>query len=268
MNRSCLLMLALGACAASAQAQDSKAYRVGVPLHASKQALAVIDISDLNEPGAADTATRVFGYPGKRMGLSGTPAPRMLEDIDRIDRIDRNNRAWGISVGVQGGPLTFRIAHQNKNVARVVPSMPLGTRMDAKNSLIAAHVDVGPMKAYAAYSASRGWGTSPLWNPDNPYSAALASTPSTDSRDILIGLAMPLSRQSTLLTSFIRKNDRDVANLDAHQFAFGATYAQSRRTDFYAAYSLTQMRHGGALLGDLTGAHLSSALNFGMRHAF
>lgn len=265
MKSSCLLVLALGACAAGAHAQDSNGYRVSVPVSASKHAVAVIDISDLNEPGTTDTATRVFGYPGKRMGLIGVPAPRAL---DNLDRTDRNNRAWGISVGVHGGPVTFRIAHQNKNVARVAPSMPLGNRMDAKNSILAANIDVGPMKAYAAYSASRGWGNSPLWNPDNPYGAALASTPSTDSRDVLVGLAMPISRQTTLLTSFIRKNDRDLAKRDADQFAFGATYVQSRRTDFYASYSITQMRNGGAILGGVADLRSSSALNLGMRHAF
>lgn len=266
MKSTCLLVLAMGACAAGVQAQDSKAYRISVPAHDTRQAVAVIDISSLSEPGSPDTATRVFGFPGKRMGLAGMAAPR---SINNIDRSDRNNRAWGISVGLHGGPVSFRIAHQNKNVARVVPFMPLGNRMDAKNSVIGAHIDVGPMKAYAAYSASRGWGTSPLWNPDNPYGAALASTPSTDSRDVLAGLAMPINRQTTLLTSFIRKNDRDLANLDAAQLAFGATYKQSRRTDFYAAYSHTQTRHGAsALAGGVISVHGSSALNLGMRHAF
>ena len=140
--------------------------------------------------------------------------------------------------------------------------------MDAKNSIIAAHVDLGPMKAYAAYSASRGWGTSPLWNPDNPYGAALAS-PSADSRDVLVGLAMPVSRRTTLLSSFIRKNDRGLANRDADQLAFGATYAKSRHTDFYAAYSHTQLRQEGLeMAGDVVASRGSSALNMGMRHAF
>ena len=268
MKSSCLLVLALAACAATAHAQGSRVYRVSVPTLDSKQAVAVIDVSDLFEPGMTDTATKVFGYPGKRMGLTSVEESRALSNYT-IDRSDRNHRAWGISVGVQGGPVTFRIAHQNKNVARVAPSMPLGNRMDAKNSIIAAHIDLGPMKAYTAYSANRGWGTSPLWNPDNPYGASLASTPSTDSRDVLVGLAMPLGRRTTLLTSFIRKNDRDLANLDADQFAFGATYAMSRRTDFYAAYSHTQMRHGGsAMAGDAIAVRGSSALNLGMRHAF
>ncbi len=268
MKSSCLLVLALSACAASAHAQGSKVYRVSVPMQDGKQAVATIDISDLFEPGMTDTATKVFGYPGRRMGLTTVAEPRKMSNSN-IDRSDRNHRAWGISVGVQGGPVTLRIAHQNKNVARVAPSMPLGNRMDAKNSIIAAHVDLGPMKAYTAYSASRGWGTSPLWNPDNPYGAALASTPSTDSRDVLVGLAMPLSRRTTLLSSFIRKNDRDLANRDADQFALGATYAKSRRTDYYAAYSHTLMRHGGAgMAGDVVAMRGSSALNLGMRHAF
>lgn len=268
MKPSCLLVLALSACAAGVHAQESQVYRVSVALHDGKKAVATIDVSDLFEPGMTDIATKVFGYPGKRLRLSTVAEPRRLSN-SYIDRSDRNHRAWGISVGVQGGPVTLRVAHQNKNVAGVAPSMPLGNRMDAKNSIIAAHVDLGPMKAYTAYSASRGWGTSPLWNPDNPYGAALASTPSTDSRDVLAGLAMPVSRRTTLLASFIRKNDRDLANRDADQFALGATYAKSRRTDFYAAYSHTQIRHGGArMAGDVVAVHGSSALNLGMRHAF
>ena len=269
MKSSCLLVLALGVCAAGAQAQTNEVYRVSVPTHDGKRALAVIDVNDLFGPGMTDTATEVFGYPGKRMGLTSAAEPRKF-DASNLDRSDRNHRAWGISVGVQGGPVTIRLAHQNKNVAKVAPSMPLGTRIDAKNSIIAAHVDLGPMKAYTAYSANRGWGSSPLWNPDNPYGAAMATTPSTDSRDVLVGLAMPLSRQTTLLTSFVRKNDRDLANRDADQFAFGATYAKSRRTDYYAALSHTRVRHGGSELAGIPtlSAAGSSALNLGMRHAF
>jgi predicted porin len=269
MKSSCLLVLVLGTCAAVAHAQTNEVYRLSVPAQGGKHKIAVIDVSDLFEPGMTDTATKVFGYPGKRMGLTSAAEPVKLDGYN-IDRSDRNHRAWGISVGLQGGPVTIRVARQNKNVARVAPSMPLGNTADAKNTIIAAHIDLGPMKAYTAYSANRGWGASPLWNPDNPYGAAMASTPSTDSRDVLVGLAMPISRQTTLLTSFVRKNDRDLANRDADQFAFGATYAKSRRTDYYAALSHTRMRHGGS---ELAGIPMltrggSSALNLGMRHAF
>ena len=269
MKSSCLLVLALGACTAGAHAQTAEVYRISVPTQDGKRAMAIVDVSNLFEAGDPGTATKVFGYPGKRMGLTGAAEPRKFDSLG-IDRSDRNHRAWGISVGLQGGPVSFRIAHQNKNVAKVAPSMPLGNRIDAKNSIIAAHVDLGPMKAYTAYSANRGWGASPLWNPDNPYGAALASTPSTDSRDVLLGLAMPISRQTTLLTSFIRKNDRDLANRDVDQYAFGATYAMSRRVDYYAAVSHTVVRHGGAELAGIPTLTRggSAALNIGMRHAF
>lgn len=269
MKSPCLIVLAVSACTALAQAQTADVYRISVPTHDGKRAMATVDVSNLFEEGMTDTATKVFGYPGKRMGLITAAEPRKVDGLN-IDRSDRNHRAWGISLGVQGGPVTFRIAHQNKNVAKVAPSMPLGNRIDAKNSIIGAHIDLGPMKAYTAYSANRGWGSSPLWNPDNPYGAALASTPSTDSRDVLVGLALPISRQTTLLTSFIRKNDRDLANRDVDQYAFGATYAKSRRIDYYAAISHTVVRHGGAELAGIPTLTRggSAALNLGMRHAF
>jgi predicted porin len=179
------------------------------------------------------------------------------------------NRAWGVSLGLERGAWTLRVAHQNRNAVQIAPSTPLGNNMDAKNSIAAVNVKLGPAIAYAAYSVNRGWGGSPLWNPDNPYSASFSSTPSTDSRDVLVGVAVPRGA-TTYLASFIRKNDRDLANRDADQLAFGATYAMSRRTDFYAAYSHTRNRSG---LHSLPGTALDaganwSAINIGMRHAF
>jgi predicted porin len=266
MKLTCLAVLALSACAAGAHAQTSR-YRLAAPAVPTKHGIALIDASTLLEPGMTDSATRAFGYPGKRLGLENVGDARPL-NINGYDR-DGVNRAWGMSVGMQTGPVTLRIAHQNKNVAKVAPAMPLGIRTDAKNTIVAANIDIGMVKAYTAYSASRGWGSSPLWNPDNPYGALMATTPSTDSRDLLVGVALPLGR-TTLLASFVRKNDRDLANFDVDQFAFGGTYTISRRTDFYAAYSLTQPRSGP---GYMAGTAFSSskgfsAVNLGMRHSF
>ncbi len=141
----------------------------------------------------------------------------------------------------------------------------VGISMAAKNSILAANMRFGWGTAYAAYSASRGWGSSPLFNPDNPYGAGIASTPSTDSRDVLAGVAVPLGHATTLLASFIRKNDRDPANRDARQVAVGASYAVSRRMDFYAACSRIQHLNGtpvGARAGN------GLAVNVGMRRSF
>jgi predicted porin len=269
MKSSCLVVLAFSACAASAYAQTNEVYRVAFPTLTEHHGIKLTDVDNLLEPGSSDSATRVFGYPGKRMGLSGVAEPRRLNVADGFERDQLSNRAWGVSLGAEAGLFAFRVAHQNKNVAKVAPAMPLGNRMDAKNSIIAVNVDLGLVKAYTAYSANRGWGSSPLWNPDNPYGAQLASTPSTDSRDVLVGMALPLTRQTTLLASFVRKNDRDLANRDADQFAFGATYTVSRSTDFYAAWSHTEFRNGAGYMAVSSPlGRASSAVNVGMRHSF
>jgi predicted porin len=78
---------------------------------------------------------------------------------------------------------------------------------------------------------------------------------------------VPLSHATTLLASFIRKNDRDLANRDANQLALGASYTLSRCTDFYAAYSHIR-NAGGAGLPIISTRATTSALNVGMRHAF
>lgn len=179
------------------------------------------------------------------------------------------NRAWGMSLGLEHGGVTLRIAHQNKNVAKVNPNTSFGNNLSAKNSVIAANIKIGIAKAYAAYSASRGWGSSPLWNPDNPYGAAMSATASTDSRDTLVGVAVPMGA-TTFLASFIRKNDRDLANHDADQLALGATYALSRRTDFYTTCSLTKIRNiaGQAIDSSVMAGSKNAAVNIGMRHSF
>ncbi|MES2150236.1 MAG: porin [Pseudomonadota bacterium] len=167
------------------------------------------------------------------------------------------NRAWGRSIGTGHGVFSLRLAQQYRTVAKVAPATSLGNDMDARNTILAANLKAGIVTAYVAYSANRGWGSSPLWNPDNPYGAVVANTPSTDSRDVLVGLALPLGA-TTLLASTIRKNDRDLANRDARQVAFGASYALSRRSDFYASWSRTSYHEGGA----------AGAINIGLRHAF
>ncbi|MEO7578898.1 MAG: porin [Massilia sp.] len=257
---------------------------VTVGRHLNLDYLTVTDVADPFQGGMAGSATNLIGGGDQGIdnsiqyvsrpshGLSARAVYSPGETVDYATSSvgnSREDRAWGVSIGFEKGPLTLRAAHQNRHVTQVAPAMPVGNRMDAKNSIIAANVRLGPGIAYAAYSSNRGWGSSPLWNPDNPYGAAIASSPSTDSRDVLVGFALPRGA-TTLLASFIRKNDRDLANRDADQLAFGGTYALSRQTDFYAAWSRIRNRNGaGYTVGNASDAGRgSSALNLGMRHAF
>jgi predicted porin len=239
--------------------------------------VALTDVGDPFKGGMAGSASNLIGNSGRRVdnsiqyysgqvrGVSAAASYGFGEVVGDA----KSNRAWGVSIGFEKGPLTIRAAHQNRNVARVAPATPMGNNLDAKNSILAANIKIGIATAYAAYSINRGWGSSPLWNPDNPYGASIAATPSTDSRDVLVGLAVPFGA-TTLLASYIRKNDRDLANRDADQVALGVTYTISRRTDFYAAYSRITNRNGaGYTVGNASSlGHGNSAVNIGLRHAF
>jgi predicted porin len=242
----------------------------------SLEYMALADVGDPSPTGPAGAA-RLIASRGRRMddGLQFYSPPvhgvsaGVSYSRDSTER-DPGNRAWGISLGVALGPITFHAAHQNRHVAKVRLYDLAGNNMEAKNSLIAANMHFGWGTAYAAYSANSGWGSSPLFNPDNPYSASMAATPSTDSRDVLMGVAVPLGRSTTLLASFAHKNDRDRANRDTNELAIGASYTVARRTDFYAAYSYTRNLSIAGMpvsSADARGGS-SSALSIGMRHGF
>jgi predicted porin len=247
---------------------------------------ALTEVGDPFKGGTAGSATNLIGTAGRREdnsihyytgavhGVSAAASYSRDESTDQsvgaAGLAMSGNRTWGLSVGLESGPWVLRAAHQNRSIAGAAPITSLGNNsLEAKNSVVAANVRMGFGTAYAAYSVSRGYASSPLWNPDNPYSASIASTPSTDSRDMLVGLAVPVGG-ATILASFIRKNDRDLANQDANQMALGATYALSRRTDFYAAYSRINNRNGAAYtVGNASARGAgTSAVNVGMRHAF
>ena len=241
------------------------------------QYLALTDVGDPFKGGMAGSASNLIGggrrtdnsvqyYGALARGFSAGASYAFKESVDTSPA----GRAWGMTVGIETGPLTVRAAHQNQNAVRVQLNSKTSNDTVARNSIVAANLRLGWGTAYAAYSMSRGWASSPLFNPDNPYGAGLARTPSSSSRDVLVGLAVPVGQGTTLLASYIQKDDRDLANQDANQLAFGASHALSRRTDFYAAYSHIQNRNGaGYTVGNASArGNGNSAINVGMRHAF
>ncbi|AWG45981.1 MULTISPECIES: porin [unclassified Massilia] len=239
--------------------------------------LSLADVGDPFHSGTAGRASNLVGPNGLRANDNVRYYSNRSEHlssgaswtVDTLGGDPLADRAWGMTVGVDMGMFSLRAAHQNRHVAQVHLYDLAGANMDAKNSLIAANLRMRWGTAYAAYAANRGWGSSPLYNPDNPYGAGVASTSSTDSRDTLVGVAVPMTNSTTFLASFIHKNDRDLANRDANQFAVGASYVVSRKTDFYTAVSRTITTNGnGLLVGGAAHPSGSLAVNIGMRHAF
>ena len=94
-------------------------------------------------------------------------------------------------------------------------------------------------------------------------------TASTNSRDMLLGASVPFG-MTTLMASYIRKNDRTAYDQDAHQWGVGLSHALSRRISLYTAYARIKNKHGaGYTLGNNTEAGSGdSAFNLGVRHLF
>ena len=148
-------------------------------------------------------------------------------------------RAVGGSFGYTQGPLNARIAYHRKNNDTALVK---GTD-DARNLLLGANYDFGRAKGYFGYETSKGPNSSPLNNPAPVFGGAMPVA-STDSADLLLGVALPFGA-STLVGSYVRKDDKTFRNQDARQIGVAYMYAFSKRTDVYTSYAVIR-NHNGA----------------------
>ncbi len=173
-------------------------------------------------------------------------------------------RAMGGSVGYSQGPLTVRLAHHHRNndTASVVRTE------SARNTLLGANYDFGAAKAYFGFGVDKGLNSSALNNAAATFGGR-APTASTDSNSLLLGLSVPLGA-STVVGSYVRKNDKTALNQDARQFALAYMYALSKRTDVYTSYALIRNRNGAAYTEGNSEEPGSGNKQFtaGLRHRF
>jgi GBP family porin len=174
-------------------------------------------------------------------------------------------RQFGAAVGYANGPLNVRLAYNNKNTDVVAPT---ASNNISTNTLLAANYDFRVAKAFLAYGLDKGPVSAQLPNTTNPFGGT-AATASTDSRDILVGVSVPFGA-STVLASYIRKDDKTALNQDADQWAIGYTYAMSKRTSLYSSYARIKNKNGaGYTVGNNTEAGSGDkAFNLGVRHSF
>ncbi len=234
------------------------------------------DVADPFHGGMAGSAANLVGYTVKRYDntikymspqLHGLRAGAIYS-FGESPYNSRVNRAYGLTIGYSKGPANISVSYQRKdNPIDAVGTMPAAD-LSARNALVAANFNFGRFIGYAAYGHSRGEGSSP-WDMSNPYGAMALTTPSTNSHDVLFGVAVPMGR-TTWLASYIHKDDRSLLNRDAHQIAVGVSYAVSKRTDIYGSFARIQNRNGaGYTVGNATDAgHGDRALTIGLRHSF
>jgi predicted porin len=149
-------------------------------------------------------------------------------------------RAVGGSFGYTKGPLNARLAfHVRNNDTALVK-----TNENARNLLLGANYDFGPAKGFFGYGVNKGLNSSPLNNTSAVFSSAIPVA-STDSADLLLGVSVPFG-SSTVVASYVRKDDKTVRNQDAQQLGAAYVYAFSKRTDVYTSYALIRNRNGAS----------------------
>ncbi|CDG85096.1 porin [Janthinobacterium agaricidamnosum] len=217
-------------------------------------------------------------------GFSGDLAYTFGEQADS----NKAARQIGASFGYANGPLNARLVYNNTNNDSVATATAAGvSRSSARNWLAAANYDFTVVKAYLAYGTNKGINSatynSGLSNTNfaagtpghldasiqNPYGYATVA-PSTDSTNLLVGATIPVGPAGTVMASYIKTNDKGVANADADQWALGYSYALSKRTSTYASYAKIKNKNGAGYTvgGNSEVGTGDKAFNVGVRHSF
>lgn len=181
-------------------------------------------------------------------------------------------RQIGASAGYSNGPLNARFAYNNTDNTQ----FEIGS---ARNYLLAANYDFAVVKAYVAYGVNKGYNSTIANNAVQNANGSFATRNafggvdapfSRDSNNILVGATVPVGTAGTVMASFIRTNDKDVANADADQWALGYSYALSKRTSTYASYAKIKNKNGaGYTVGNNSNVGTGDkAFNVGVRHSF
>lgn len=139
-----------------------------------------------------------------------------------------DGRFFGGSVNYVNGPLVVRAAHSNQNNTAAFGG-------GLKNSILGAIYNFGMFKLHAAYTINKGTAPALVLNS--------GPTGRVDSNDAQIGVTVPFG-SGNFLASYVRKNDKLLANQDASQIGVGYVYNLSKRTDIMASYGHIRNKNG------------------------
>lgn len=232
---------------------------------------ALVQIVDPFSTGYAGTAKNLFPHSGSNIRTSNTitwASPRMNGlDMELAysagEQSDSSaRRQFGGAIGYAGGPLTLRLVYNNKN------GDAASGFARSRNTLLGAQYKLGKVTLNAGYGIDRGPEAAPLANPNNPY-GGIAATPSTDGREVLLGLSAPVG-PGKLMASVMHKDDRTAFDQDASAWGIGYLVGLSKRTGLYAAYAHVRNRNGaGYTVNNNTDAGTgNTGYNLGLRHTF
>ena len=160
---------------------------------------------------------------------------RAIYQVQEAAWSNASNRSYGVRLGYARGPITLDMSQQRKRSLIESAGVLAAIDSGARDSMVAVNIHVGAARAYAALGQHKGTGIA-SWNDAHPYGALLLPVPSSDSRDLMLGLAVRYGA-TVLMASHSRRDDRNGANLDSSRFALGITRHWSRQSEFYAVYA-------------------------------
>jgi predicted porin len=235
------------------------------------------DVADPFAVGYAGTAKNIFPVAGAETRNDNAVVYRTPNQFGFVGAVSYSlgevasdssaQRQLGASIIYGNGPLNVALVYNNRNNKTAL----LKNQEIGHNSMIAANYDFKIVKAYAAFSQDKGLNSAPLNNSTNPFGYTVAPVGSKDSTDALIGLTAPVGDTAgTVMASYIRKDDKEVANKDANQWAIGYSYALSKRTSTYVSYAKIKNKNGASYTvgGNSEVGSGDKAFNVGMKHSF
>jgi predicted porin len=178
-------------------------------------------------------------------------------------------RQFGGALGYASGQLALRLAYNSKNTdVAATGTAPAVSRSLGRNTLLGATYQFPAFKLHAIYGIDKGFNSATLGNANNPY-GGLKPTPSTDGRDVLLGLSAPVG-PGTLMVSLMHKDDRTSFDQDASSWGIGYLYALSKRSGLYAAYGHINNQNGAGytVANNTESGTGNSGYNLGIRHTF
>lgn len=211
--------------------------------------LALRDVADPFVIGLAGTASNIMATNIRvdNMAQYTTPTWNKLSadlayGFGEVADDNAKNRSLGGAVHYIDGPLNLTVTHHRKENA-------LATAQ-TRNSLLAMRYDFGVAQANLGYADNR-------------------ALDSSKSNDVLLGVSVPFG-PTKVVASYIRHNDKSNLNRDAQQWAIGAYYALSKRSDLYTGYGHISNKNGATfVVGNATDNGTgNSGFNLGMRHLF
>jgi predicted porin len=211
--------------------------------------LAVRDVADPFCVGFAGTASNIMATNTRVDNMAGYASPKFHGfsaglgiGFGEQPGDTRKNRALSTALNYAEGALSASLAwHQQQNASATD---------DVRNALLTVRYNFGVAEVSAGRADNRG----------------LAGARSADT---ILGVSVPFGPWR-MLASVIRHDDQNATARDASQWALGATYALSKRTDVYAAYARISNKNGAAFkVGNATGDGTgNTGANLGIRHSF